>query len=147
MADQPQTLRFTLPVDLAASAALRRRLRAVDPLTCAVRPDLELLLTELVTNVVRHAGLGPGDSIEVCVRIDSSHVRAEVRDHGRGLPSTFRGPLAHPDEGSSAGFGLYLVDRIADRWGTSEDSETAVWFELSSQPTRRGPGSVDTSTI
>jgi hypothetical protein len=42
--------------------------------------------------------------------------------------------VQRPTVGSTSGFGLYLVDRIASEWGATQDQETTVWFEL--QPDR-----------
>ena len=75
MADEPQMLHYRLPVVPDSAAVLRRELRAVDDLTDRIRPDLELLLTELMTNVVRHAGLGAGRFMDVIVRIDPASGR------------------------------------------------------------------------
>ncbi len=130
MADRPQALRFTLPVQPTAPAMLRRRLRSVDQIEDNLRPDLELLLSEIVTNVVQHSGLGAEDSIDVHVRIAPGHVRAEVSDRGRGRPALLPRPVARPADESGTGYGLYLVDRIANRWGTLRGPGATVWFEL-----------------
>jgi anti-sigma regulatory factor (Ser/Thr protein kinase) len=93
-----------------------------------MRPNLELLVSELVSNVVRHSGLGPQETMEVHVHMEPKHVRVEVRDEGEGLARPI--PLAEPKEPGTGGFGLLLVDRIATRWGTESDHGTTVWFEL-----------------
>jgi anti-sigma regulatory factor (Ser/Thr protein kinase) len=87
--------------------------------------DATLLLSEVVTNSVRHAGLGDGDAIEVV--LDAGDVlRVEVRDGGAGFE------LAEPelDPARPSGWGLYLVEQIADRWGVERGPPTTVWFEL-----------------
>ncbi len=83
---------------------------------------LRLCVTELVANSVRHAR---GTPIEVTVRLDGDSVRAEVSDGGAG----FDPPEADPNPLKSAGWGLFLVRKIASRWGSDPDSGT-VWFEL-----------------
>jgi len=93
-----------------------------------MRPDLELLLTELVSNVVRHSGLGPEETMEVVVHIEPKHVRVEVRDAGTWIPAPQEPALQDERTG---GFGLTLVDEIANRWGILEGGGTTVWFELS----------------
>jgi signal transduction histidine kinase len=130
MADGHNVLHFTLRAQPDAPAALRERLREVDQLADALRPDLELLVSELITNAIRHSGLGPADPIHVRIRIDPARVRAEVRDEGHGLPKRIRRPVDPPVKGSTSGYGLYLVDRIASRWGARRDHGTTVWFEL-----------------
>jgi len=52
-------------------------------------------------------------------------VRVEVADHGPG----FAAAPGRPDAEDIGGRGLFLVDRLADRWGTAEGG-TRVWFEL-----------------
>jgi anti-sigma regulatory factor (Ser/Thr protein kinase) len=85
---------------------------------------LRLLVTELVTNSVRHGG---GDNVQVRVLVQSSAVWTEVTDHGPGFdPGNTGAPRA-----DSTGWGLFLVERLADRWGAGHESgATKVWFEL-----------------
>ncbi|HJR97904.1 MAG TPA: ATP-binding protein [Actinomycetota bacterium] len=88
--------------------------------------DARLLISELVTNSVRHASLPPDQPIEVKLGLDGRRLRVEVVDQGPGFPSRPR------TEGPPSGFGrgLFLVDRIATAWGTRTDGATHVWFEL-----------------
>jgi anti-sigma regulatory factor (Ser/Thr protein kinase) len=88
--------------------------------------QLELLVNELVTNSVRHGNLGDGDWVEVRVAASSRTVSVRVIDPGRGPIPGGRDPS--PDD--SSGWGLYLVDQIADRWGVDRNGNTVVWFEL-----------------
>jgi anti-sigma regulatory factor (Ser/Thr protein kinase) len=92
-----------------------------------MRPDLELLLTELVSNVVRHSGLGPEETMDVNVRIEPKHVRVEVRDAGNWVPPSHEHAVQRDVIG---GFGLTLVAQLASRWGVIEGGGTTVWFEL-----------------
>lgn len=88
--------------------------------------DVRLLVSELLTNSVRHAGLDEDDLIEV--RVDWSHAgfRVEVVDQGLGFEP---GPPVPSPDGQS-GWGLFLVNRIADRWGVDRRDGTRVWFEI-----------------
>lgn len=87
--------------------------------------DLRLLVTELVTNGVRHGSeRGP---VEMVVRVMEDKVRAEVKDAGRGF-SPPQAPM--PRDDGSGGWGLQLVDRVASRWGVKVGDTTCVWFEL-----------------
>jgi anti-sigma regulatory factor (Ser/Thr protein kinase) len=122
-------LRFTLAVEPAAPAAAREALRAFDQLADGMRPDLELLVSELVANVVQHSGLGVEDSVDVDIRIEPGFIRAEVRDLGRGLPFM---TLGQPRP-RHVGYGVFLVSQIARRWGTRAGPGTAIWFELEEQ--------------
>ena len=87
--------------------------------------DLRLLTSELVSNSVKHGGSPRERPIRVRVSVTEKHVRVAVMDSGPGFeqPSPV-GP------GVDGGWGLFLVDRIADRWGTDVDGSTTVWFEL-----------------
>ena len=101
----------------------------LDPL---VAENAELLVSELVTNSVRHAGLPSEASIEFSLRASQEVLMVEVADAGSGFAedSSVR-PRAVAGSTRSSGWGLFLVDRIADRWGVVQmDGETRVWFEL-----------------
>ena len=89
-------------------------------------PDVRLLVSELVTNAVRHANLDTGDVIELVIELADAALRVEVRDPGGGfVPSA-----PSPDPARPSGWGLYLVAELADRWGVDSEEETLVWFEL-----------------
>jgi anti-sigma regulatory factor (Ser/Thr protein kinase) len=105
----------------------RRALDALDEQVSAqTLEDLRLLVSELVTNSVRHAGLRESQAIELKVKLLPDTVRVEVNDQGNGFEPT---PRSAQDDDES-GWGLYLVSRLADRWGVSSDGVTRVWFEL-----------------
>ena len=87
--------------------------------------ELRLLVTELLTNSIRHGG--SPDWITLDVEIYSNAVRAVVTDHGRGFEPE---PTPRPHKDRPGGWGLCLVDRLADRWGVERNRGTAVWFEL-----------------
>jgi anti-sigma regulatory factor (Ser/Thr protein kinase) len=129
MGDQRHAFTFSLPVDPAAPALARQTVRTFDQLADGMRPDLELLLTELVANVVRHSGLGSGDHMEVGIRIEPGRVRAEVKDGELGFVPV-ASPVQPPPAGAEKGYGLFLVDRIAARWGILDGPRPTVWFEL-----------------
>ena len=96
-----------------------------------VLDDLVLVVSEVVTNCVRHAGLGPGDDILVHVRATPSEVRLEVVDAGRG----FKPPvISGYDPALPGGWGLYIVDQLADRWGVVRESGTRLWAEIDTGP-------------
>lgn len=86
-----------------------------------------LLVTELVANAVLHASHGPDDTVTVRVCKSPWGVRVGVIDGGTGFEPRVRersGGL--PD----SGWGLYLVEQMADRWGVERGPEREVWFEL-----------------
>lgn len=88
--------------------------------------NVRLLTTELVTNAVRHAGLGPGEEIEVSASLLPDRVRVEVTDSGGGFVPP---PAPKPRVDQTSGWGLFLVDRVADDWGVSHPP-TRAWFEI-----------------
>ncbi|MEZ0235535.1 MAG: ATP-binding protein [Actinomycetota bacterium] len=100
--------------------------RLRDQLTERQLDDARLLVSELVTNSLRHAALTPDQSIELTLEVDAEVLRAEVRDPGEGFVHEPRAP----DPESAAGWGLFLVSKLASRWGVQRDGSTRVWFEL-----------------
>jgi anti-sigma regulatory factor (Ser/Thr protein kinase) len=90
--------------------------------------DLRLLTSEIVTNALRHAGLKAGESIALAVEASPGRVRVEVADPGPGFDPD---SLEEPTPERVAGFGLFLVRKLADRWGVRRDHLNRVWFELS----------------
>ena len=85
-----------------------------------------LIVSELVTNAVRHAGAPADVKIRLTVSIADDIVRAEVRDGGRGFqPSPRDAPQLE-----AGGWGLHLVDRLASRWGVERGQPARVWFEV-----------------
>lgn len=123
-----RTVDIELPPAADSVAVARARL---DTLQGVVKEelldDLRLLVSEVVTNSVRHAGLRPSDRVDVHVIVEPRRVRAEVVDPGTGFE-----PPAHPPAlGAGAGWGLFLVGRVASRWGVDRaDGHTRVWFEI-----------------
>jgi anti-sigma regulatory factor (Ser/Thr protein kinase) len=102
---------------------------ALDPLRGSIDQTqletLRLLVTELVTNSVRHAGAKAFIALDV--EIYAKAVRVAVSDRGRGFQPD-ASPRPHRDR--PGGWGLCLVDRLADRWGVSLGERTSVWFEM-----------------
>jgi serine/threonine-protein kinase RsbW len=93
----------------------------------AILDDALLVLSELVTNSLRHAGAGPGDRIGVEVSCREDGVRIEVRDAGPGITARRIDP---PDPGRRGGRGLYLIQEVAERWGAERGDGSLVWVEL-----------------
>jgi anti-sigma regulatory factor (Ser/Thr protein kinase) len=87
--------------------------------------ELRLLVTELLTNSIRHAD--SREWITLDVEIYTNAVRASVTDRGRGFEPADP-PRPHADR--PGGWGLCLVDSLADRWGVERDRGTSVWFEM-----------------
>lgn len=83
---------------------------------------IELLVSELVTNTLRHAW-GP---IRLALRLRDGTLRCEVQDANPALPHMR--DTSQDDEG---GRGLYLLDLLSQRWGSVRmPAGKAIWFEL-----------------
>jgi anti-sigma regulatory factor (Ser/Thr protein kinase) len=89
--------------------------------------DIQLLVSEIVTNAVRHGGARDNEHIDFRVAVTRTRVRLEVRDPGPGFRDVTP-QLPAADRGG--GYGLYLVDLFADDWGVNGTEGTCVWFEL-----------------
>lgn len=95
------------------------------------RHDVELVVSELAGNAVRHGGKGQGRKFEVAVALDDTSIVVAV--HDSGLTGTPR--LGSCDVDSDSGRGLALVAMTARRWGFHRDpTGTVVWAELDSTP-------------
>jgi anti-sigma regulatory factor (Ser/Thr protein kinase) len=88
--------------------------------------DLRLLVSEVVTNAVRHGHVADGEAVRVRIAEAPAHVRVEVLDPG----PAFTPPVIDPEPGRAGGWGLWLVEALADRWGINGDGGTCVWFEV-----------------
>jgi anti-sigma regulatory factor (Ser/Thr protein kinase) len=107
----PQARRFVAEALAAAGS------RATD--------DVLLVVSELVTNAVRH---GDGE-LEVRVHPHGGQVRLEVLDDGGArVPE----PMGAPPLDSVGGRGLHLVRAVSRAWGSGYDARgrTLVWAEL-----------------
>jgi anti-sigma regulatory factor (Ser/Thr protein kinase) len=91
--------------------------------------DVRLLVSELVTNSVRHARVTGDATIRVSVAVADGVVRLEVEDPGDGAIAA-----VPPDREHGGGFGLYLVESLAERWGSTHEGNTRVWAELAVAP-------------
>ena len=105
--------------------------RCLDRLDTVLPPekleDVRLVVSELVTNSVRHAGLSPDEQISLAVVISDGAVRGRVCDPGPGFeePSEPR-----PSTDWSGGWDLPILERISDRWGVERNGCACVWFEI-----------------
>ena len=120
---------ISLELPATPHAATRAR-QAVRQATEAIPPDdrwrIEMIVTELVTNAVKH---GPGGPVELAIESGGQGVRGEVGDPGPGIK---RQALIRRRASEEGGRGLFLVDALSDSWGLSQDS-SRVWFEVAAQ--------------
>jgi serine/threonine-protein kinase RsbW len=121
------TLRIPATVD-APSLARRHVADSAASLLDEQRlDDARLLVSEIVTNAVRHAGLSAGDDVTVEVRPAERGVVVEVSDPGHGFL-----PSPRPDALVVGGWGLPLVQRLSDDWGVEDrpGGGSVVWFRV-----------------
>ena len=113
------------------TAARRFATEALSDLPLEVREMVELMVSELATNGVRHGQT----SFELTVDRTQDELRIEVSDNGGGVPS-MRSPT--PDEPS--GRGLRIVDLLAGDWGVNQrpGEGKTVWFTLQTPPAAAG---------
>jgi anti-sigma regulatory factor (Ser/Thr protein kinase) len=120
-------LQLRLPPTVDAPALARRAVdRFAEGLPYVVRDDLRLLVSEVVTNSVRHARMNGDEVVHLQLTDLGERVRVDVVDPGEG----FDAPADPVPDGIGGGFGLYLVRRTAERWGVVRNGLTRVWFEL-----------------
>ena len=115
----------------ASSVGVARRRLVSDLIRAAVCgpaiTDAALVLSELLSNALRHATPLPGSCFRVAWSLEAGSVRVSVRDGGaQTLPE-----LGEPDPSTTGGRGLRIVDRLSKCWGTCSDDEgTTVWAEV-----------------
>lgn len=86
---------------------------------------LQLLVSEIVTNAVIHPSTERGSKIGLKAWLSAGVLRVEVLDRGTGFTPTPRDPAR-----MAGGYGLFLLDKQAARWGIEQHNGTSVWFEL-----------------
>ncbi|HEY4824444.1 MAG TPA: ATP-binding protein [Solirubrobacteraceae bacterium] len=87
--------------------------------------SLILLVSEVVSNAVRHSGGDPHAPVGLVASFGERTIRVTVTDAGEGFTPRPRDPARAHD-----GYGLYLLEKVADRWGVQSRGDTKVWFEL-----------------
>jgi anti-sigma regulatory factor (Ser/Thr protein kinase) len=138
--DGPEVLvDLRLSPDLTSPARARHALNPIEErFGDEASFKLRLLISELVTNSVKHARLRAQDHIAIRVVSEGKALRAEVVDRGLGLPAPERSQpegrwqyrQSEPDPDWPGGWGLSIVETLADRWGVVQDDHTMVWFEV-----------------
>lgn len=133
-------LRFTaLPEEVAR---LRRAVRAhlvawgLDELV----DTAQLCVSELVSNIVTHVGIGSPGSLVLSA--EGGRLRVEVHDPDtRVLPT-----LVDAEVDEEGGRGMALVDALTDRWGVQlYDDHKVTWCELGTGLTSMAGTAVDPS--
>jgi anti-sigma regulatory factor (Ser/Thr protein kinase) len=116
-----QELRFAVSPEPEAVAIARTRVQVLQHVPAAVAAAAELVLSELVTNSILHAGLGPQDAIQVILRLSDEQLQIEV-DDGDGFaaaPTTLPSGSNGWPSGHVGGLGLQIVNTLCDSWTAS----------------------------
>jgi signal transduction histidine kinase len=120
-----ETLNLRLVGGPSAPARARRALGGLDRTLDGVGHDVSLLVSELVTNSVLHGNAQQENLIELAAIAGEGKIRVEVTDQGPGFE-----PGDPQPRGGVGGYGLQIVERLADRWGVTREPQTSVWFEI-----------------
>jgi anti-sigma regulatory factor (Ser/Thr protein kinase) len=130
--DRPRALHTRLEFEIAGGHQAPRIARQVvhglrTELDAQRLNEVRLLVTELVTNCVRHAHIGSTQAVTVTLELDESMLYGAVSNPGAG----FEPPDPPAELDGEGGRGLLLVDQLTDRWGIDDVHEARVWFEIS----------------
>jgi anti-sigma regulatory factor (Ser/Thr protein kinase) len=120
-----QCLDLEMPAVSGALTDVRSALAEL-PVPPSTLDDARLLVSELVANSMRHARIGPDDTIRVTAAVENGRLRVDVIDGGRGGGPPVAGGI-RPTPGAESGWGLFLVETLATRWGHGAGR---YWFEL-----------------
>jgi anti-sigma regulatory factor (Ser/Thr protein kinase) len=125
-ADSASSISVDLAIDLESAWQSRR---ALEPLRDAFDrqdfEDLRLVVTELVTNAIRHGGR-PG-RVQLSARCLPGHVEVRVSS-----PEGTTEPAVSPEAVAGGGrLGLRIIEQLADDWGVERrPGSTTVWAVL-----------------
>ena len=120
-----QKIDLKLPGSPKAASIARDVVRSLDELPPEAMSDLELLVSEVVGNSIRHSDVNESREIGLRMFMGTQEVRIEIDDPGPGFAPELRTP---PPLDETAGRGLFLVDRLSDCWGVDIRDGTTVWF-------------------
>jgi anti-sigma regulatory factor (Ser/Thr protein kinase) len=122
------SVRRSLAPDIDAPAAARW---ALDGFRGQLEEDViersALVVTEVVTNSVTHAGLTATQPIDLHIGVSPGCLRIEVTDEGT---ADFDPVVTLPYPGQTAGRGFWMVNRLTDRWGVDFTRSTRAWCEF-----------------
>jgi len=124
--------RHSIPANPRAPAAARATLVDVIPSALADRlDDVALVLSEVVTNAVKHGSRDRQDEVRLVVEADGDWLHVEVEQSLPALHVAPRDP--HRTGPRETGTGLLLVEALADAWGAEPGPPGRVWFDFEAQ--------------
>jgi anti-sigma regulatory factor (Ser/Thr protein kinase) len=91
----------------------------------SLEQSLILLVSEVVSNAVRHSPARADEPVGLDATFGPRMIRVTVTDAGEGFTPRPRDPASARD-----GYGLYLLEKVAESWGVESCGDTKVWFEL-----------------
>jgi len=119
---------FELPATAAAAGMARRELASIPGVAGEVAYKALLMTSELIAVFVADADPVPGATLRLTIRVTPERVRIEV---GGRPPEVAPDTLLHArDAPSLGGYGLQIVERMADAWGVEGAGASMAWFEL-----------------
>ena len=117
-----------LPAEPHSAKVARDAVAGLDGHLGAVFGDVVLLISELVTNSVRHAGLDASQPLQLSVQTDDDMVRLAVRDPGPGFtPAGARRPIRRT---SAAGASCSSTSWRSAGASSTTARRNVVWCEL-----------------
>jgi anti-sigma regulatory factor (Ser/Thr protein kinase) len=124
----------TYPADPATPRRLREDVAAaIAPLLGPRRlADVELMAGEVATNAILHSE--GDDAVELRIRLDGDSMRIEITNTGASFD-----PNAPQRRDGPSGWGLRILDYLADDWGVEVSSPNVVWFRVDVQPSSAEP--------
>jgi hypothetical protein len=119
-----ESLTLTTKGGNSAPARVRRALTGFDSAFGEKADDVHVVVTELVTNAVVHAGVDRESFFQFALWTSPKRIAGALLYQGESFAATPRPEAQH--------FGLHLVDTLSDDWGVERgDDKNRVWFEIS----------------
>jgi anti-sigma regulatory factor (Ser/Thr protein kinase) len=136
-----------LPYSPSSVAVARQRLSAelqASEIFATCADDAVLVMSELLSNALRHAHPLPSGQVRVAWTCSDGHVEVEVSDGGAATePRAGRQTLS-----SLGGRGLGIVEYLAERWGVRYDGDrTTVWAIVHTTTTQTSNGHIKPSEM
>ena len=124
----PGSFSRSFVADLSAPGLARCALRLLNGhVDTGLLERARIVVSELVSNSVRHADLAPEQEIDVRVSTRRELLCVEVIDDGAGFEPV---AMRRDHEGPPGGWGLRIVAQLTERWGVDLSHSTRVWCEF-----------------